>query len=121
MKVLCYFEPYHCRLLILFAADICGPGYELQANSVTCLECPIGTVKLAGDTICTVCPDSFTTDVSTAPANRQCVRKWFLFFGFDDIQQGLVWHLSQSPIMPSIYFSLFVKSHSKPDNTNYWG
>ena len=38
------------------------------------------------------------------------------------LTRGLIWHLSQSSIRPSIYFSLIVKSHSKSiSRTNqYW-
>ena len=37
---------------------------------------------------------------------------WFWFWRY--LMRGLIWHLSQSSIRPSIYFSSFVKSRSNP-------
>ena len=42
---------------------------------------------------------------------------WYFFFFFwcwRYLTRGLIWHLSQSSIRPSIYFSLIVKSRSNP-------
>lgn len=72
-------------------SDKCGPGFELQANGIACLECPKGKVKLPGDTVCTDCPDFFTTDVNVAAGDRVCVRKCIkgtlFYFSFRQFQQ----------------------------------
>ena len=41
---------------------------------------------------------------------RKTLQIWFIWF-WQYLTQGHIWHLSQSSIGPSIYFSLIVKSH----------